>query len=446
LRTQTLARELALQALYQHDLLGNRPIEALRTFCRQSAKGEVAGLALQLVAGCIENQPALDEVIRQTAENWELERMATSDRNILRLGVYELMFRKETPPKVAINEAIELAKKFSTENSPAFINGVLDRIYSEHVGGETKENRSDGNGSGAAPARRAPVGAEERPDPQGRVDLHVHSTASDGSLEPGQLPALAAKLGLRALALTDHDSVEGVGAASEAASAAGVELIPGVELTGYAPAPNGGPDLELHVAGLLLDATCEELLERLRGLRESRVERVRLICARLRELGLPVEAADVLRRSHDGAVGRLHVAQELVERGLCVSISDAFDRYLGRGAAAYVPKEKMTPAEAIALVRAAGGCSVLCHPAVSPGAEQHLEELVEAGLDALEVHYPMHTPQDEKRLMELAQTCDLVVTGGSDFHGDAKPNIHLGQEAVSLVELDRLRRRAVVGS
>jgi transcription antitermination factor NusB len=133
LRPQTLARELALKALYQHDLMSGRPLEELRQFCIENAQPEVAALAFALVEGCLAKQQTLDDLIRRTAENWELERMAISDRNILRIGIYELLFREETPPKVAINEAIELAKKYSTENSPVFVNGLLDRIYTTQV-------------------------------------------------------------------------------------------------------------------------------------------------------------------------------------------------------------------------------------------------------------------------------------------------------------------------
>ncbi len=132
MRKETQARELALQALYQRDLVEGRSLEELRHYCMERGQPQVAQLACELVEGCVERQPVLDGIIRRTARNWELDRMATSDRNILRLGVYELLYRPDTPPKVAMNEAIELAKKYSTQDSPTFVNGVLDRIYTMH--------------------------------------------------------------------------------------------------------------------------------------------------------------------------------------------------------------------------------------------------------------------------------------------------------------------------
>ncbi|MHC4591559.1 MAG: transcription antitermination factor NusB [Planctomycetota bacterium] len=290
MRAQTLARELALQALYQHDLLGELPEGKLRAFCQENARPEVAEVALHLVEGCIARQDALDEIIRQTAENWELERMATSDRNILRLGVYELLFRKETPPKVAINEAIELAKKYSTENSPTFVNGVLDRIYTERSAEDSDEGAALSDCAGCSlesAAAGGGVAVLERADPQARVDLHVHSTASDGSVDPADLPALAAKAGLAAFALTDHDSLEGIRVAGEAAEEIGILLVPGVELTGYAPSPDGEEDVEVHVAGVLVDAGSPALLDRLCQLRAARVQRVEQMSQKLQEFGVP---------------------------------------------------------------------------------------------------------------------------------------------------------------
>ncbi len=433
MRIQTLARELALQALYQCDLLDRCRGEDLRAFCAAHGTAKVSDLAGSLAEGCVEHLPELDEVIRQTAEHWEMKRMAVSDRNILRLGVFELLFRKETPPKVAINEAIELAKKYSTENSPTFVNGVLDRVYTTHAA----------KAGAPAPEESAerPDLPQIEPDPEARADLHVHSTASDGSVPPEELPAMAARAGLSALALTDHDSVEGVTAAREAAEAAGILLVPGVELTGYAPLADDR-FVELHIAGLFVDPDSDLLADRLRELREARVERVRAMTQKLRELGIGIEADDVLQRAPGAAVGRVHVAQEMVEKGYCKDMVEAFRRHIGDGCPAYVPKERMTPAQTIELVKAAGGCAALCHPGLDRDVEARIEELVECGLDALEVHYPGHTPQDEKRLLDTARRLGLAVTGGSDFHGSAKPDIHLGQEAVSFVELRELARRA----
>ncbi len=424
MRVQTSARELALKALYQHDLLGGRSTDELRHFCMENARAKVAELALEIVRGCIAQREALDEVITHTAENWELKRMATSDRNILRIGVYELLFRRETPPKVAINEAIELAKKYSTENSPTFVNGVLDKIYTTHASGETQAEGAPG------------------PDPTARVDLHVHSTASDGSVGPGELPAMVARAGLAGFALTDHDTVEGVAAAIEAAEPLGIEVVPGVELTGYA-ASSDGERMEVHVAGLFVDHQSPALLEELARLREARVERIRKMAARLAELGMAVDAEAIIEQAGEGAVGRVHLAQEMVARGHCTDIRDAFDRHIGESGPAYVPKHQMTPADAMALVHSAGGCAVLCHPALLADGDDLVTRLAAEGLDAIEAHYPTHDARDEHRFMELARKLGLVVTGGSDFHGAAKPQIQIGREAVSYVELEKLRSKAL---
>jgi predicted metal-dependent phosphoesterase TrpH len=335
---------------------------------------------------------------------------------------------------VAINEDIELAKKYSTGNSPTFVNGVLDKIYTTRAAGEPDRPQA---------ARADDGGAPERPaDPTARADLHVHSTASDGSVKPGELPALVARAGLAAFALTDHDTVEGVQQAIEAADPLGIEVVPGVELTGYAPAAGGGR-MEVHVAGLFADHRSPALLEELARLREARVKRIRKMADRLAELGMDVDAEAIIDQAGEGAVGRVHLAQEMVARGHCSDIRDAFDRYIGESGPAYVPKHEMTPADAIALVHRAGGCAVLCHPALLSDGEDYIAALAEQGLDAIEVHYPVHDARDERRLMELARRLDLLITGGSDFHGAAKPDIHIGQEAVSYVELEKLRSRAL---
>mgnify|MGYP006285948121 CR=1 FL=1 len=419
LRKETRARELALQALYQRDLLKSRTPEELRAFCYERADDrEVAQMAMEMVRGCLEHRSLLDQIIRQTAENWELERMATSDRNILRLGVYELLFRPDTPPKVAINEAIELGKRYITENSPTFINGVLDRIYNTRVNGRL------------------------RPDPMARADLHVHSNASDGSDAPHELPALAAEAGLAAIALTDHDTVEGVSKARAVAGEHDVHVIAGVELSAYADVPPEEEDIEIHIAGLFVDPANPHLIGKLDELLQARQERVREMAEKLAEEDVEINAEQIIEDA-GAMVGRVHVARQMVERGYCSKSTQAFDRYLSVGCPAYVPKVKISPAEAIELVHSAGGCAVLCHPGRVPDLEERLARMVDDGLDAIEVHYPNHGAEVEKRLMDLARTHELMISGGSDYHGAHKPHINLGQETVSFVELHLLQQKAL---
>ncbi|NLW51100.1 MAG: transcription antitermination factor NusB [Candidatus Brocadiaceae bacterium] len=425
MKSQTLARELALKTLYRHDLLGGRPQADLVAFCVEHGEAAVAAEAIEIVKGCLEHAEALDDLIRRTAENWDLERMAATDRNVLRIGIYELLFRHRTPPKVAIDEAIELAKKYSTQNSPTFVNGILDRIYTTRV--------LHAHGEGARP------GVADG-DPMVRCDLHVHSTASDGSVAPCELPGLAARAGLAAIALTDHDSVEGVAEAREAAESLGIELVPGIELTAYAP--REASMAEVHIGGLFVDPSHPDLLASLRGLRRGRVERVEAMVRALARLGVLVDAEAVLKRSQGGAVGRVHVAQEVVARGYCSDLREVFDRYIGQDGPAHVRKKDMSPGQAIDLIHTAGGCAVLCHPGLGGGVDHLIDDLVAAGLDALEVHCPAHTAEDEKRYMDIARERGLLIAGGSDFHGEAKPDVKLGQEAVSGIELELIRRRA----
>ena len=419
LRIQTLARELALKALYQFDLLGTLTVEDLRRFCHENASDPAASLAIELIEECIRRQGQLDAIIARTAQNWQMDRMPACDRNIMRMGVCELLYRPRTPPKVAINEAIELAKKYSTENSPTFVNGVLDRIYNTHI-----------------------LGAEISPDPAARADLHVHSTASDGSCCPAEVVQLAVQAGLSAIALTDHDTVAGVAEARQAGVAEGIVVVPGVELTAYGDRPDGGDPLEIHIAGLFVAPDDAALRDALKTLRTARVERVGRIAEKLLELGLALDVDGVLARAAGEAVGRVHVAQELIAAGHCETMARAFDLYLANGGPAYVPKQIVTPAETLKLIKEAGGCSVLCHPCTLPEADKWIRELAGNGLDAIEVHYPSHSPQQEKELMDLAAECGLGISGGSDFHGTPKPDIEIGRETVSFVELCDLKQRA----
>ena len=451
MKKRTEARELALKALYQYDVLGKGSAEDVAEFVWSHGRRELWEFAVELARGCLKRQEELDSTISETSENWELARMPVIDRNILRIGAYELMFRKGTPPRVAINEAIELAKRYGSETSANFVNGVLDRIY-EIVREEEDKDESEDADEGEDPdgcdgEGNCPAGGCEgdshraKPDPEARADLHIHSNASDGSEKPADLVKRAAKLGLAAIALTDHDSLQGIEEACRTAEEVGIELIPGVELTAYVPAENRDGQVEVHVLGLFVDPHAERLTAELERLRRIRVERVKKISRKLRECGFDIEAKDILERAMDGAVGRQHVAQEMVDRGICDNLREAFNKYIGMDGPAYVPKEELTPRQAIDLIDEAGGVSVFAHPGVSEESPRLIREMVDEGLDGVEVHYPTHSASQKKQYMDLAEELDLVVSGGSDFHGESKPEIEIGQETVSMVDVERLRER-----
>ena len=241
------------------------------------------------------------------------------------------------------------------------------------------------------------------------VDLHMHSTASDGSRAPADVVRAAARARLRAIALTDHDTVAGVHEATRAGEELGVHVVPGVELS----AVEG--DTETHLLGLHLRDTT--VIDRaLAGLREMRERRARRIVEKLDEIGVHITIDSVLAQAADGAVGRPHVARALIAEGWAVDSRDAFDRYLAAGRPAYVPKDQLGMREAIAMVHVAGGLAVLAHPGTS-GTRERLTALCAQGLDGVEIRHPSHSSADISRLTALARDLDLVPSGGSDWHG-----------------------------
>ncbi len=269
----------------------------------------------------------------------------------------------------------------------------------------------------------------------GRADLHVHTRASDGASTSEEVVAMALRAGLDALGIADHDTVDGVRPALEAARDTALEIVPGVEInTDYRRA-------EVHVLGYLFRPDHPMLEERLTQLRVGRLARVQEMVAKLKSLRLHVELERVLELAGDGSVGRPHVAQAMVEKGYVVSMREAFDRYLGRGRPAYVERARFSPAEAVRLVIAAGGVPVLAHPGLG-GDDLLVEELVAEGLAGLEVYHPDHTPEIVVHLLRLAVRHDLVVTGGSDYHAPgASCGAPVGQVTVPHDTVDALRRR-----
>lgn len=260
------------------------------------------------------------------------------------------------------------------------------------------------------------------------VDLHAHSTASDGALSPTAAIAAAHAAGLSAFALTDHDTLAGIAEAQIAADACGLRLVPGVELSVHL-----GKD-EVHLLGLHIrdvDAL-QQRLEIVRGQRRTRAE---AIVAKLNAVGVPVTVEAVLAAADGGAIGRPHVARALIAGGFVKDSREAFDRYLASGKPAYVDKERLEIADGIALIHDAGGIAVLAHPG-GDGRREMIEPLAKAGMDGVEVRHPSHSRDDELRLTALAEHFGLVMSGGSDWHGAMQGGRVLGAMHVPLAWLE----------
>ncbi len=257
------------------------------------------------------------------------------------------------------------------------------------------------------------------------IDLHVHSNASDGTFAPAEVVRLAGEGGLKALALTDHDTIDGLAEAVAAGAAYGVEVIPGIEVSARYP---GGT---MHILGLDIEYGNGHLGERLAVLQGARAERNPQIIAKLNALGFPISLEQVARISGAGQMGRPHIARALMEAGYVSSIQEAFDLYLSYRGKAYVSKFRFPPEEAIAMIREVQGVPVLAHPFTlglgsARALKNTLEELTAVGLAGIEAIYAEHTPEQEALYLRLARELGLLVSGGSDFHGDNKPEIVLG--------------------
>ncbi|MGQ0667247.1 MAG: PHP domain-containing protein [Nitrospiraceae bacterium] len=257
-----------------------------------------------------------------------------------------------------------------------------------------------------------------------RLDLHVHTTHSDGSSTPAEVVGLAHKAGVTALAITDHDIMTGVAEATVTGQQFGIEIIPGIEISSMLG------DSELHVLGYFLDPQEAGLNERLTVLRESRHRRNPQIIERLQALGIDITYEEVLALAGAGSVGRPHIARILMGKGVVATAQEAFDRFLAADRPAYVPRILPSPAEAIQWIKAAKGLAVLAHPTWVKTTEGTLTDLVRQlkadGLDGVEVHYSTHTARQTREYLGLARQLGLLVAGGSDFHGLTKPDIAVG--------------------
>ena len=245
-----------------------------------------------------------------------------------------------------------------------------------------------------------------------RADLHVHTTASDGLTTPASLARLASERGIFVLAITDHDTVAGIAPAQAAAAEVGVRLIPGVEFS--TRASRG----QTHILGYGIDPDHPELTRELAALRASRVERGWAMLERLAALGIEIDPSAVEVGDGESSPGRPHIARALVERGYASSVQDAFDRYLSVGRPAFVPRRTLTAERAIELITLAGGIPVLAHPVSVHDLDVRLGELVRAGLRGLEAYYGEYDDPTRERLARLAASWNLLITGGSDYHGE----------------------------
>lgn len=256
------------------------------------------------------------------------------------------------------------------------------------------------------------------------LDLHVHSTASDGTVSPRELVRMAIARDLRGLAIADHDSVGGVADALDAASGVSLAVIPAVELS----ASHDGRSI--HMLGYFVDPDSDDLARELDRMRDARLSRAASMVAALAAAGYPLELADVLRQSDGGSVGRSHVARALVAAGQADTVEDAFRRFVGRGRPFYIPKPAVAPATTIDVIRAAGGIAVLAHPGVS-GVDDLVDDLVDAGLEGLEVFHAQHDEPARARYLAMARERGMLVTGGSDYHGPGQgPGVDLGAAGV----------------
>ncbi len=246
----------------------------------------------------------------------------------------------------------------------------------------------------------------------GKVDLHIHTTASDGKFTPAEIVRQACEQGLVYIAICDHDSIDGVAPAREAAkSCPGLTVIAGVEINTDISAG------ELHVLGYLCDCGNAELANTLEGLRNSRIERAQKMIQKLNRLGIKIDYERVKEIAGPGSIGRPHIAQAMLEKGYINTFKEAFNKYISRGGPAYVERTKISPMEATQLILRSGGIPVLAHPLTFDNPEALIVDLKPAGLAGIETYYSGYSPEQIRELLRLAEKYNLITTGGSDFHG-----------------------------
>lgn len=267
------------------------------------------------------------------------------------------------------------------------------------------------------------------------ADLHLHTRFSDGSFTPEQVVELAAKKGLSTLALTDHDTLEGCEQMAASCAAAGIEFIPGIELTAE------HSDHEIHLLGYFLDPNDEDLRREILVFQSVRQDRIREMVLRLNRLGIPLRAEEVFAVADCRSPGRPHVARALAELGHCRNIEEAFERFLKRHRPAWVPKHKVSAAQAIKLIHRAGGVAVMAHPGLNR-TDSSIPELAAAGMDGLECFHSRHSTSQMQRYIATAERLSLLITGGSDCHGDSRGKPLIGTIKLPYDYVRKLKLRA----
>jgi len=263
------------------------------------------------------------------------------------------------------------------------------------------------------------------------ADLHLHTLFSDGTFTPEELVERASKLGFAAIALTDHDTVEGCERAAAACAAARMEFIPGTELTAE------HEDTEVHILAYLVDTQNKVLLKRIAEFQSVRQNRIREMVAAINKLGVPLKADDVFALANCKSPGRPHVARAMVKAGLVANLDEAFERFLKKGRPAWVPKTKMSALEGVELIHQAGGLAVMAHPGLNR-TDDIIPDLVDAGLDGIECFHTKHSTVMSERYLEIADEYHLVVTGGSDCHGFSKKAPLIGTVKLPYEHVERL--------
>lgn len=256
------------------------------------------------------------------------------------------------------------------------------------------------------------------------IDLHVHSTFSDGTCTPTELIALAGERGLSHIALTDHDSVNGIPEGLKASQHSSVTLIPGVELS------SEHNKRDIHIVGLGIDYQNEDFISHLKQFQKDRTDRNIKMCRKLADAGFDISYDEIIADDPDAVITRCHIAKQLAKKGYVTQLWDAFNKYIGDDCPYFVPREKFTPSQAVSLIKKAGGTAVLAHPLLYHMTHEELcallDDLKDAGLDAIEAIYSSNHHGDESYVRTLATKYHLAISGGSDFHGKNKPNIALG--------------------